>query len=244
MGGGCRWTAAAILAAAQVGFCDNEARAASFQDRPTRLLLFSGVDLWRHGAFTYDGFSWRPEDEDEGFVFKLLIGGGLYRYDAGLLGGATVTVQAYSGSALIGWRTRRGIFDATLYLGPDVQQHILAPRDPSNRLEGTRAGVRGAFDLWTEPVDGMMLSLSLTASTVGSNYWTRIAGGWWLFDSFWSGPEIVLSGDDVYRRMAFGLHVTALRFGRLEWGLAGGWAIDSDSRDGFYGRLGVTWAAR
>jgi hypothetical protein len=83
-------------------------------------------------------------------------------------------------------------------------------------------------------------------STVGRSYWTRAAAGWrfsdlgWrFFDSFWVGPEFLAAGDDDYRQLRFGAHVTSVRIGRYEFSVGAGWVTDSDRRSGAYGRLGL-----
>lgn len=45
-----------------------------------RLLVFSSVDIWRQGGFAHGGALWAPAGLDrDGFVLKLMFGGGLYR---------------------------------------------------------------------------------------------------------------------------------------------------------------------
>lgn len=46
-------------------------------------------------------------------------------------------------------------------------------------------------------------------------------------------------GDRTYSLLQAGVHITALRLGRFEWTLGGGWSEDSDARTGAYGRLGI-----
>jgi hypothetical protein len=53
--------------------------------------LFSGRDLWRNGAFAYGGMPIAPGGVDQdGFMFKLLLSDGPYRYNTGSLGGDEV----------------------------------------------------------------------------------------------------------------------------------------------------------
>src|SRR5256885_12002434 len=47
------------------------------------LLLFSGADVWRNGAFMHGGFLYAYQGlNQDGPVFKLLLNGGLYRFDS------------------------------------------------------------------------------------------------------------------------------------------------------------------
>ena len=141
------------------------------------------------------------------------------------------------GSALPGWRWHRAGFEVTVFAGLDVQDHRFTPNEP-NRLRGTHVGARGGFDVWYEPFANAMLTASASLSTVGNSYWTRAAAGWRFFDMIWLGPEVLACGDDTYRQFRFGAHVTSLRFRSYEFAVGGGWATDSDGRDG------AVWAVR
>ena len=57
-------------------------------DEETHVILFSGRDLWRNGGFLYGGLLIAPGGfEQDGIMLKPLYSGGLYRYNAGSLGG-------------------------------------------------------------------------------------------------------------------------------------------------------------
>jgi hypothetical protein len=83
----------------------------------------------------------------------------------------------------------------------------------------------------------MMLSSALTASTIGTSFGVRAAAGWRAFDRFWTGPEVEISGDDVYRQFRFGAHITSFKFSNFEWTIGAGYAEDNSHRSGLYGRL-------
>lgn len=201
------------------------------------LLFFSGADLWRNGAFTHGGFLWAFQGlERDGPVFKVLLNGGFYRFRSGA---TQITGRQMMVAALPGWRWRREGLEVTVFAGLDVQDHRFTPDDPGNRLRGTRAGARGGFDVWYEPLADWMLTGSVSLSTVGKSYWTRAAAGARLFDAVWLGPEVHASGDDNYRQFRAGAHITSLRMLGYEFSAGGGWVMDSDGRDGVYGRLGV-----
>jgi hypothetical protein len=202
----------------------------------SNLLFFTGTDIWRNGGFAHGGFLWAHQGLGaDGFVFKLLLNGGLYRYRSG--GKEIVGLQTMA-AALPGWRFRRDGFEVTFFGGVDVQDHRFTPNDP-NRLRGTHAGVRGGVDVWYEPFQNTMLTGSVSLSTIGASYWARAAGGIRVFDAVWLGPEFIACGDDVYRQLRFGAQVTSLRVGSFEFSLGAGWATDTDGRDGVYGRVGM-----
>ncbi len=200
-------------------------------------LLFSGADIWRNGAFAHGGFLYAYQGlNHDGPVFKVLLNGGFYRFRSGL---TDITGSQIMAAALPGWRWNRPGLEVTVFAGLDVQDHRYTPDDPGNRLRGTHFGIRGGVDLWYEPFSDWMLTGSASLSTVGKSYWTRAALGGRFFHAVWFGPEFLAMGDDTYRQLRFGAHVTSLRMGPAEWSAGAGWVTDSDKRDGLYGRIGV-----
>src|ERR1700710_2495759 len=84
------WVAAAVLA------CGGRALAQALEpDTPQpdglsggtkidRVLLYAGVDIWRFGRAGYGGFYWAPDGlNNDGFITRLFVSGGVERYDAG-----------------------------------------------------------------------------------------------------------------------------------------------------------------
>lgn len=238
----CIVAAVAAVAAAALADCRSEsalAESGGESEAAARFLVFSGADLWRQGAFTHGGFLWAHQGFDgDGLVFKLLLNGGLYRYRSG---GTEIVGRQTMGTALPGWRWHRPGLDVTVFAGLDVQDHRYRPDDPGNRLRGTHLGARGGLDVWYEPLRDGMLTASASLSTVGKSYWTRAAAGWRVFDAVWLGPEFHACGDDRYRQLRVGAHVTSLRLWGYEWSAGLGWVTDTDRRDGVYGRIGVLW---
>jgi hypothetical protein len=224
-----------LVAAVVAAFCGVGPACAG--DEPARFLLHGGFDLWRNGGFGHGGLLWSPGGlREEGFTLKLLLGAGTYRYSAG---GTEITGRQYAASVMPGWRFKDGTAELTVFAGLDLQQHQTSPDDPGNGLRGFHAGARGGFDLWIEPIPAaLMVTTSLSASTIGRNIWWRGAAGVRAFD-LWMGPESVWCGDDTYRQLRFGAHVTGLRTDMFEWSAGVGWVTDSDKRSGMYGRLGV-----
>jgi len=222
---------------AVVAFCFGLDIARADSGRAAQWLFFSGTDAWRNGVFTHDGFFYAHQGvNSDGPVFKLLLNGGLYRYRSQ---GQTFIARHVAAAALPGWRFKRERLEVTLFAGLELQNHVSYPNDPAAKLQGARGGLRGGIDIWYEPFDTTMLSGSLSLSTTGSAYATRVAGGWRFFDMFWIGPEAHAFGDSQYRQLRAGAHITSLRFGAYEWSAGVGWVSDSDDRDGFYARIGV-----
>ncbi len=230
--------AAALLAVARVCCGAEIASAEGAGEAAAHFLFFNGTDIWRNGLFSHAGVLWAYQGlNEDGPVLKLLLNGGLYRYNSG---GIEVTGRQLMGDILPGWRWHRPGLDVTVFAGLDVQDHRFAPDDPTNRLRGTHGGMRGGFEAWYEPLPNGMVTASASLSTIGLSYWTRAAAGWRVF-GLWLGPELHACGDDTYRQFRVGAHVTSLRWLGYEWSAGAGWVTDSDRRDGVYGRIGLLW---
>lgn len=228
---------AAALAICCVGVSIDPAWAGD--DGAAHVILFSGNDFWLNGAFAYGGLLWSPGGlESPGFTLKALLSGGLYRYNAGDLGGERVQGTQLAGELLPGWRFKRDRFELKVFLGPVIQNNRLDPDDPGDRLRGNALGARFAVDLWNEPTATTMVAADASLSTIATNYSARAAYGWRVLDRFYTGPETQIYGGDGYRQLRFGVHVTSLKIGGNEWSLAGGWALDSNDRSGPYLRIG------
>ena len=102
MRGGRRVCAAASVAAAFIVCCvclPTGCALAGDDDDVAHAILFSGRDFWRNGAFAYGGMLYAPDGfEQDGLLFKLLLSGGLYRYNAGSLGGQQVDRRRMAGA--------------------------------------------------------------------------------------------------------------------------------------------------
>ncbi len=138
-----------------------------------------------------------------------------------------------------GWRIKRGNVEARIFAGLDLQHHWLSRNDPNNDLRGTHAGLRVGADFWWEPAPSIMVATSISGSTIGTTFGVRAAAGWRVMDSFWTGPEIETSGDEVYRQYRIGAHITALKTASFEWTLGAGYVEDNSHRSGLYGRIGL-----
>ena len=80
-------------------------------------LLFSGVDLWRNGAFAHGGVLWSPDGLDrEGFTLKVLLAGGTYYYGSGP---ATVKGRLQLAAVMPGWRIKQDRLEIVVAGGPE-----------------------------------------------------------------------------------------------------------------------------
>lgn len=243
---GVAW-AGGLLLAASAYLCGSNAFAQQTNSPPTKatpaaphvdhFLIYSGIDGWQNGTFGHGGVVWAPRGlNEEGFVLKFLAGSGSYHY----LNGSVDTLGIASLlDAMPGWHFKRGDVDLSVYAGLDLQNHRLRPDDLANQMRGMNAGLRVSADLWWQPTRATMTSANVSYATVGQGFWTRLAYGWRVFEKFYVGPEVHLMGDDTYQQWRAGAHLTALRIGSFEWSFGAGFVSDSDTRSGFYGRVGL-----
>ena len=213
-------------------------------DDDAHVLLFSGRDLWRNGAFLYGGVVMAPGGfERDGFLLKLIYSVGLYRYNASNLGGEEVTGGETVGAFMPGWRIKRGNLEMKFFAGPDFEYHPLWPDDPANRLRGHAIGLRMAAEFWYEPTPSTMIAGDASISSIVGDTTARLAYGWRVFDDlldagFYVGPEVQYFSSYGYRHLRLGVHVTGLKTENHEWSAGLGWAQDSVGRASPYLRLG------
>jgi hypothetical protein len=236
------WGQSAALAAAVWLSCSGPVLAGNDED--STVILFSGRDLWRNGVFAYGGFVTAPGGfDDDGFMLKVLLSSGVYRYNAGDLGGDRVIGFEATTQILPGFRIKRFGIEAKIFFGPDFEYHKLWPDDPGNRLQGHDVGLRFAAEFWTEPTPATMIAASLSLSSITTNNTARLAYGWRVCedvfdDGFYVGPEVQYFGAEGYRHLRLGVHITELKAENYTWSAAVGYARDSDNVAGPYVRLG------
>ena len=206
-------------------------------------MLFSGRDIWRHGAFAYGGFLIAPSGLDQdGLLLKIMLSGGLYRYDAQNLGERVVGAEWLT-QVLPGWRMKRGNVELKVFMGPEIQNHHLWPDDPANRLRGYSYGLRVAAEIWYEPTAETMIAADISLSSIATSNSARAAYGWRVLEEMlggiYIGPELQYFGSAGYRHARLGMHITSMKTEDTEWSAAAGWARDSTGRSSPYVRLGV-----
>ena len=236
------WVAA--RSAAALCFCCVCVPAADANDSDeAHVLLFSGRDIWRNGAFTHGGFIVAPSGLDQdGLLLKIMLSGGLYRYDAQNLGERVVGAEWLT-QVLPGWRMKRGNVELKVFMGPEIQNHHLWPDDPANRLRGYSYGLRVAAEMWYEPTAETMIAADISLSSIATSNSTRAAYGWRVLEEMlggiYIGPELQYFGSAGYRHARLSMHITSMKTEDTEWSAAAGWARDSTGRSSPYVRLGV-----
>jgi len=229
------------------GVCLSAGPGRAADDDEIRNILFNGRDIWRNGAFAYSGVLVAPGGfEQDGFMFKLLLSGGLYRYNADSLGGEEVIGAEALTQALLGFRIKRGNAEMKFFFGPEWQIHRLWPDDPDNRLRGYNFGLRMTGELWHEPTRQTLIAGDISLSSIATSQSARLAFGLRVADSifngdgFYIGPEMQYFGSDGYGHWRVGGHITSLKTEGTEWSASIGWAQDSDGRASPYLRLSTS----
>jgi cellulose biosynthesis protein BcsS len=213
------WVAA--RSAAALCFCCVCVPAADANDSDeAHVLLFSGRDIWRNGAFTHGGFIVAPSGLDQdGLLLKIMLSAGLYRYDAQNLGKRVVGAEWLT-NILPGWRIKRGNAEFKVFMGPEIQNHYLRP-----------------------PTTEMMIAADVSLSSIATSNSARIAYGWRVLEEMlggiYIGPEVQYFGSDGYRHGRLGMHITSMKTEDTEWSAAAGWARDSAGRSSPYVRLSI-----
>ena len=237
---------AAIAVAVTLFVCAFVSAAIAAEDEDSTTLQFSGRDIWRNGVFAYSGFLFAPGGfERDGFMLKLLVNGGVYRYWPGSMPGQEVRGVEWQLQLLPGFRIKRGTAEMKFFFGPEWQKHWLWPDDAGNKLRGQNFGARFAAELWCEPTPESLIVADASLGTLATSHTARLAFGWRvtgeLFneDYFYLGPEVQYFDSDGYRHGRIGLHITSMRTGDVEWSAAIGYARDSDGNSSPYVRLGL-----
>ena len=208
-----------------------------------RIMLFSGRDIWRNGAFAHGGFIVAPSGLDQdGVLLKVMLSAGLYRYDAKTLGERVIGAEWLT-QVLPGWRMKRGDVELKVFMGPEIQNHHLWPDDPANRLRGNSYGLRVAAEVWHEPTAETVIAADVSLSSIATSNSARAAYGWKVFEEMlggiYIGPEAQYFGSDGYRHGRLGIHITSMKTEDTEWSAAAGWARDSAGRASPYVRLSI-----
>jgi hypothetical protein len=147
----------------------------------------------------------------------------------------TIHTTQQAGSALIGYEWVQRNTTAAIYVGAAAQDVSLSAPDPKNSVVGSSVGVKISGEFYTRPTPTTMASGYASYSTMHNAYYTRLKYGWEILDDTFMGPEISLLGDDLYRQVRFGAHITGFRVGSMQFGISGGYVKDYKTGSGAYG---------
>lgn len=237
-----RGMVAALIAAAACVVCGHSRSAAAGEAENSSLLVFSGTDLWRYGAFLYGGTVWAPTglDSGSGFSLKTLLSTGDYSYLSGG-GSQDIDGELFSAAILPGWHFNRSGLSIGLFAGPTVQNYQLSPNDPGARLSGAYVGADFAADVWYQPNAAIMMAFNGAIASIGPTGYVHVALGERVFGQAFAGPEMQAIWSGNYQELQVGAQLTGLQVNTLQWTAGGGWALGTMQRSSPYLHVGISW---
>ncbi len=162
---------------------------------------------------------------------------GSYAYVSSSAGVGRVNGKQEDGSFLVGYEWVARTTSVDVYIGPEISNSDLSVVDPSNPVQGTAFGAKMAVNFYSNPTTYSMVSGNLSFSTANNDYYVRLKAGLAISDGVFVGPEVLFLGDNQYSQTRFGVHLSGLRFGALQFGLSGGYVTDRIRGSGAYGLL-------
>jgi hypothetical protein len=125
-------------------------------------------------------------------------------------------------------------------IGANIQSHRLSAYDPTNSVQGTRAGVEVNLEIYANPSPNTLVAAYTSYSSAFNTYDIDLRPGVAVLKDIFVGPQIVFSGDDEYDEWRLGAHVTGIKIGPVETSIAAGYLNDSQQGGGAYGTLDLT----
>lgn len=171
--------------------------------------------------------------------FRLFLKAGLSREQTRRQTPRGITLKAEV-QALAGYEWRIGDSFLSLYAGYDSESRQYLEAFALSPITD-RYGARLQADLWSVPLERVMLQASGYASSINRRLWGRLAAGWQMPTGFYVGPELEAFRESDYSKLRLGLHLTGLRLLGLSWRLSGGWQRTSDRPAEAYATLGLHW---
>ena len=203
-----------------------------------RVLLYAGFDIWRYGRTGYGGFYWAPGGlNNDGFITRLFVSGGVERYDAGQKRFNTTIIRA---APLAGWRLSQGTLELKVFAGPELENRVLTPDVPDREISRhpPRRARRRRIVVGADAGDDADIGIRPHRPTRPATAHAPPPAG---VCSTGSGParKFPRPRDAFSQQYRVGAHLTGFRLDALEWSAAAGYVTDSFGRNGIYGRIGV-----
>lgn len=181
--------------------------------------------------------------QQSGARFRLEGLGGAYSYEQSATG-QQVRGEQFEGGALVGYQQIWNTGALAGYVGFNVRENTLSVVDPSNPTAGTKAGLKTAIEAYLLPTYQTMLSGYASYSTAHNAYYVRGRAGYAAYDNAsygkaYVGPELTFLGDDFFGQWRVGVHLSGIRLGAVQLGVAGGYVWDRVNKEGYYATLDV-----
>ncbi len=200
-------------------------------------VLFGSLDASRTG-YASAGFkrTWQGSLDRSGLVTLATVGYGGSPERVDTHGEENAFRHKASASALLGYQWISGPVVLAGYLGPELDYE----RDPdfTGQAARPRFGLRAQGELWAHPTPQTLLTSTVIAGTARGHLWSRVSGGYAVWDKVFVGPEVIHYRTDDYREWRAGLHATGLSLGRFTLRLSGGIAVFDERTGGYVGLSG------
>ena len=140
-------------------------------------------------------------------------------------------------SLLLGyqWKTESAV--VAVFVGPEMDHRRKIVDGHMPRVERPTFGGRLLAEVWAHPSDTTLATGTLLVGTAPLRLWARHQYGWRVWDSFYVGPEVVLSLEEDSGEARLGLHVTGFEIGGYTFNISGGLLLREDREPGGYAAL-------
>jgi hypothetical protein len=171
---------------------------------------------------------------------RLWITGGAGWYQFNTTGGAIRGVSS-TGDILGGYAFEGSNYEINLLAGLSAENDILSGFDQADPVQGTAGGVKVRGDAWINPTPQTLFYTEGEYSTAFKTYWTSAKYGFDVTNGkqVFVGPEVTAFGDARFNQLRAGVHISQLKFGKVEADLSAGYAHDSVVGNGAYSHLEV-----
>ncbi len=157
--------------------------------------LFGGVAVAPDSIFGDVGavFAFNKNLTVDGWLFRLQ--GGVGNYDYNRAPGFNQSVDFQTGSFMVGYQTFIGSTRISGYVGPNVENHDNP--DPAATVRGTKWGIKGQGEVFTQFNGGYALLLA-NASSAFNSYYALGKVGFNVAPNISIGPELSFLGNDRF----------------------------------------------
>ena len=206
---------------------------------------WAGGDATSHSRSFYGGMttSFSGDVRVDGFRLRSAAGYGTYVYTSPRWDGVARVPVRFEGvqsftDLLLGYQHALGPWIVKVFVGGTQDQHVIAPFDTENSVQGQRMGVKAAVETWLNIADTAFLQTETSWSQVFDTIGGRVRAGYRINPALSLGLEAAVNSNAAYEAGRFG------SFGRFEWSrgeisVSGGVAGDRAGANGGYGTVGA-----
>ena len=204
---------------------------------------WAGADATSHSRSFYGGMttSLSGDIRVDGFRVRSAAGYGTYAYTSLRWNGIVRVPVHFDGvqtftDLMLGYQQAFGPWIVKVFVGGSQDQHVIAPYDIENSVQGQRMGVKAAIETWLNIADRAFLQTETSWSQVFDTTGARVRAGYRINPAISAGLEGAYNANTVYEAGRLG------SFARFEWSrgeisASGGVAGDRAGANGGYGTV-------